>query len=169
MADFTLRLYFLPRGGFLHSADATVGMTQWGDVSTNSPTVSRAFYVSPPLISQGCALPASPGGSFCTVVSGVGVCRKQFRPFTCGTAHRPFPTYFNDWIEVNNVGRSNNCQLSTVHCQLTPFSHTCLRNIISPVSVFHRLVHRSYPHCPQVSPQAVWKKRWIFHGFFGGL
>ena len=27
VADFTLRWYFLPRGGFLHSACATVGMT----------------------------------------------------------------------------------------------------------------------------------------------
>ena len=53
---------FLLRGGFLHSACATVGMTQWGDVCTNSPTVSRMFYATPPLISQGCALPASPEG-----------------------------------------------------------------------------------------------------------
>ena len=33
-----------------------------GDVFKNSPTVSRVFHAAPPLISQGCALPASPGG-----------------------------------------------------------------------------------------------------------
>ena len=29
-----------------------------------------------------------------------------------GTAHRPFPTYFTGRIQMNNVSRSNNCQLS---------------------------------------------------------
>ena len=31
-------------------------------------------------------------GSFCTVLSGTGVYWERFRPFTHGTAHRPFPT-----------------------------------------------------------------------------
>ena len=61
-----------------------------------------------------------------------------------GTAHRPFPTYFNGRIHMNNVGHPNNCQLSivnseitvncqlsTVHCQLkhrpqSPDSLRCL-------------------------------------------
>ena len=54
MASFILWWFFVPRGGFLHSACATVGMTKRGNVFW--------YY------------------------------RKQFRPFTCGTAHRPFPT-----------------------------------------------------------------------------
>ena len=37
-----------------------------------------------------CQLPRR--GSFCTVVWGAGFYRERFRPFTCGTAHRPFPT-----------------------------------------------------------------------------
>ena len=32
-----------------------------------------------------------------------------------GTAHRPFPTYFNGRTEMNNVGCPNNCQLSIVN------------------------------------------------------
>ena len=39
---------FLPRSGFLHSANAAVGMTEWGYVSTDSPTVSRVFHTAPP-------------------------------------------------------------------------------------------------------------------------
>ncbi len=38
---------FLPRGGFLHSACATVGMTKLGYVSTDSPIVSGLFHVAP--------------------------------------------------------------------------------------------------------------------------
>ena len=53
---------FLPRGGFLHSANAPVGMTRWGDVSTDSPIVSRMFQVVP-LPHQSGLRPASfPGG-----------------------------------------------------------------------------------------------------------
>ena len=37
-----------------------------------------------------CQLPRR--GSFCTVIWGGGFYRAQFRPFTHGTAHRPFPT-----------------------------------------------------------------------------
>ena len=62
MADFILWLFLVLRSGFLHSANAPVGMTERGDVCTNSPTVSRIFQVAPLLISQGCALPASPEG-----------------------------------------------------------------------------------------------------------
>ena len=47
MADFTLRWFFLPRSGFLHSADAAVGMTKSGDVSTDSPVVSATFHTAP--------------------------------------------------------------------------------------------------------------------------
>ena len=34
-----------------------------------------------------------------------------------------FPTYFNGWTQVNNVGRPNNCQLSIVHCQFKIIVH----------------------------------------------
>ena len=62
---------FLPRGGFLRSACATVGMTQWGDVFTNSPTVSRMFQAAP-LPHQSGLRPASfPGGE--AFVPGFGV------------------------------------------------------------------------------------------------
>ena len=62
---------FLPRGGFLHSACAAVGMTQWGDVFTNSPTVSRMFQVAS-LPHQSGLRPASfPGGE--AFVPGFGV------------------------------------------------------------------------------------------------
>ena len=44
------------------------------------------------LISQGCALPASPVGKLLYRALGCGGCRGRYRPFGCGTAHRPFPT-----------------------------------------------------------------------------
>ena len=37
-----------------------------------------------------------------------------------GTAHRPFPTYFNERTEINTVGCPNNCQLS-----ISGFWHRC--------------------------------------------
>ena len=62
---------FLPRGGFLHSACAPVGMTKLGYVSTNSPTVSRMFQAVP-LPHQSGLRPASfPGGE--ALVLGFGV------------------------------------------------------------------------------------------------
>ena len=38
-----------------------------------------------------------------------------------GTAHRPFPTYFNGRTEMNNVGCSNSCLLPTA-CGIWPWS-----------------------------------------------
>ena len=37
-----------------------------------------------------------------------------------GTAHRPFPTYFNGRIQTNNVGRCNNCPLLIVNFPRRP-------------------------------------------------
>ena len=48
---------------------------------------------------------------------GGSVCPHKLYLSRNGTAHRPFPTYFNEWVEINNAGRSNNCQLSIVNCQ----------------------------------------------------
>ena len=82
--------------------------------------------------------PASPKGSFCTVLLGgtiqphglyskrsgrlvaapTGVIPFIHTGYTRkvpGTAHRPFPTYFNGKAEMNNVGRPNNCPLSILH------------------------------------------------------
>ena len=90
--------------------------------------------------------PASPKGSFCTVLLGgtiqphglyskrsgrlvaapTGVIPFIHTGYTRkvpGTAHRPFPTYSNGKAKMNNVGRPNNCQLSIVNfaynCQLS--------------------------------------------------
>ena len=112
---------FLPRSGFLHSANAAVGMTEWGYVSTDSPTVSRVFHTAPPPSSVSPTGRASfPRGKLLyrvgwepvysdVVLSGRFPERHigrslQFRwwvvPFirtsyirgAPGTAHRPFPT-----------------------------------------------------------------------------
>ena len=53
------------------------------------------------------------GGRFCFIHRGCNLPRS-------GTAHRPFPTYFNGRIHMNNVGCSNNCQLSIVNCPFFP-------------------------------------------------
>ena len=83
----------LPRGGFLHSANAQ---------GLNDKTGGR-FYefaycfwnvsgcpAASSVRATPCQLPRR--GSSCTVFWGAGVCRGQFRPFRCGTAHKPFPT-----------------------------------------------------------------------------
>ena len=43
------------------------------------------------------------------------------------------PTYFNEWIQLNNVSRPNNCQLSTVNCQLgfPPFTDNFLYSLFT--------------------------------------
>ena len=83
-----------------------------------------------------CQLPRR--GSFCTGLWGVGGYWERFRPFTCGTAHRPFPTVslvggrFQPrgsmdgrcgGADCGNNGRkeatSVHQKLSTVHCQLS--------------------------------------------------
>ena len=91
---------FLLRGGFLHSANATVGMTKRGYVSTNSPTVSRVFYAAPPLISLGYAEPASPEGKL------------LYRPFGCrvyrnatGKLSKPSPPGKGDRPQAVDEGR----------------------------------------------------------------
>ncbi len=108
---------FLPRGGFLHSANAAVGMTKWGDVS--------GFY------------------------------RKQFRPSTCGTAHRPFPTvslggghfqptYSKDerycLSYCRNDGRKGKTsvpqKLSIVHCPLSIVNCQLGTTVHCPLSTF---------------------------------
>ena len=82
-----------------------------------------------------CQLPRR--GSSCTVIWGAGFYRKQFRPFTCGTAHRPFPTVSlvgrrfqprcskdgrYGVADCRNVGRNGKTsapqKLSIVNCQL---------------------------------------------------
>ena len=72
-----------------------------------------------------------------------------------GTAHRPFPTYFNGRIHMNNVGCSKNCQLSIVHCQLG-ITVNC------PLSTVHSLV----PPRSRPSPLAGGRKR-AKHGIPG--
>ena len=53
---------------------------------------------------------------------------------TCGTAHRPFPTYFNGRIQMNNVCCPNNCQLSTVNFPAVPaplfYDHPAKRGVV---------------------------------------
>ena len=76
---------------------------------------------APPLRIRCKVAPVSHTGYICDVA-----CGDESSPLHCvvpfnhtgysrnasGTAHRPFPTYFNKWVEMNNVGLPNNCQLS---------------------------------------------------------
>ena len=71
---------------------AAVGMTQWGMFVRIRLLFSECFTPYRCLISQGCALPASPEGKLLYHALGCWAYRKQFRPFGGGTAHRPFPT-----------------------------------------------------------------------------
>ena len=86
---------------------------------TDSPIVSGMFHAVP-LPHQSGLRPASfPRGE--ALVPGfraLGIFGNGSVLSRSGTAHRPFPTYFNGRIQMNNVGRSNNCQLSIAHCQL---------------------------------------------------
>ncbi len=64
-----------------------------------------------------------------------------------GTAHRPFPTYFNGRAEMNDVGRPNNCQLSifspfpTMRLDMSTFAPavSAIRNAVPPVLRIPRL------------------------------
>ena len=88
---------------------------------TDSPIVSGMFHAVP-LPHQSGLRPASfPRGE--ALVPGfraLGIFGNGSVLSRSGTAHRPFPTYFNGRIQMNNVGRSNNCQLFIVHCQFFP-------------------------------------------------
>ena len=95
--------YICNLGRFLHSADATVGMTYRRLVS---------------YFHTGCVRYAACGDESSPLHCVVPFIRTGYNRDAAGTAHRPFPTYFNEWGEMNNVGRSNNCQLSIVNCQL---------------------------------------------------
>ena len=65
------------------------------------------------------------GGRLIAAPTGaVPFIRTGYNHNAAGTAHRPFPPYFNEWSEMNNVGRSNNCQLSI---QKNPTA--CPRNV----------------------------------------
>ena len=92
VASFILCWFIIPRSGFLHAACAMVGMTQWGAFLRIRPLFLECFRPYRCIISQGCALPASPGGKLLYRDCGCGGCRERFRPFGGGTAHRPFPT-----------------------------------------------------------------------------
>ena len=62
MADFTLHWYFLPRGGFLHSAYCYGRNDNGGTFLRIRRLFLRCFRLPRCLISQGYALPASPEG-----------------------------------------------------------------------------------------------------------
>ena len=77
------------------------------DVSTNSPTVSRMFQAAPPLISQGCALPASPGGKLLYRALGWRVYR-----YATGKLSKPSPPGKGDRPQAVDEGR-----YGVVHCR----------------------------------------------------
>ena len=115
-----------------------------GGVSTNSPTVSRSIHAVPPLISQGCALPASPEGKLlyrafgCLVFIGSSsILKRAERHIGRSLRFRWWVSVFNrrilrtGGITIPIVGTMGakvkrpspqNCQLSIVHCQ---FEHNC--------------------------------------------
>ena len=73
MADFTLWWFFVPRGGFLHSAYAAVGMTERGDVLYGFAYCSWNVSGHPADPHQSGLRPASfPGGE--ALVPGFWVC-----------------------------------------------------------------------------------------------
>ena len=120
-------------GTFCHVVDsstpliATVGMTMGGRFYGFADCfcdVSRCPAASS-VRATPCQLPRR--GSSCTGLLGTGGCRGRFRPSTCGTAHRVFPTvsligvfFYTTYSKNGHVRRPDNCQLSTVNCQLSP-------------------------------------------------
>ena len=118
-----------------------------GCASTDSPIVSGMFQVAP-LPHQSGLRPASfPGGeAFVPGFRVLGFRGNGFRPFRCGTAHRPFPTVslvggrFQPGCSKDGrlspfgkymVKRPSckNCQLSIVNCQ---FGQNCALSTIPP-------------------------------------
>ena len=96
VANFILWWFFFQRGGFLHSADAAVGMPYRGSASTDSPTVSTTFH-APRGPHQ--ARPGSPrrasfpqGKLLYRVGRHTGYFLRRDNRKVPGTAHRPFPT-----------------------------------------------------------------------------
>ena len=107
MASFILWWFFLPRGGFLHSACAQ-------GLNDNDATFLRirlqfleCFTLPRPLISLGCAEPASPKGSFCTVLLDVG-----FIDTPQESSKKPSPTGKGDRPQAVDEGR-----YGVVHCR----------------------------------------------------
>ena len=92
MTSFILCWFIAQRGGFLHSACAAVGMTK-ENVSTDSPTVSTAFYVAPRPSSGSPRRASFPQGKLLFRVGRhtASFLRRDNRKVP-GTAHRPFPT-----------------------------------------------------------------------------
>ena len=104
VAGFILCWFILQRGGFLHSADAAVGMTKWGDVFCiigNSSVLSGRNGTQ--------AVPYGFAGGWYRLITQVvfAACHgDESSPLHCvvpfnrtgyichapGTAHRPFPT-----------------------------------------------------------------------------
>ena len=128
-----------------------------------------------------CQLPRR--GSSCTGLSGAGVYREQFRPSTCGTAHRPFPTVsliggrFQPGCSKNGrygvshcrnnrrKGKTSvapkivNCQLSIVNSEKTV--HCPLSTVNCQLSTIKRLSLPGIPRAGAKSPNCV--------GCFGGV
>ena len=137
VADFILWWFFLQRGGFLHSADAAVGMTEWGCVSTDSPTVSTVFHAAPRPSSGSPRRASFPQGkllfrAFRALVFqyGVKVCTKTF-PFGEGGPPQAVDEARYHARIVGTIGakvprlfqKTVNCQLSTAH-----LSSRCTQN-----------------------------------------
>ena len=72
MASFILWWFFVKRSGFLHSANATVGMTQWGTFVRIRLQFLECFTLPRPssVRATPCQLPRR--GSFCTGLWGGG-------------------------------------------------------------------------------------------------
>ena len=85
-----MQWFFIPRGGFLHFAYAAVGMTMMLRFYGFAYCFRNISGRPASLISQGYALPASPEGKLLFRALRERVYRAWFRPFGCGTAHRPF-------------------------------------------------------------------------------
>ena len=120
VAGFILWWFFIQRGGFLHSADAAVGMTnlRGGFVSLHRLSLQRfpERHIGRSLRFRWWVVPFNRTGSICNAH---------------GTAHRPFPTVSLKGITFNqrslnrpflcspdficNIAHTNNCPLSTVN------------------------------------------------------
>ena len=122
---------FLPRGGFLHSACAPVGMTQWGAFLRIRLLFLECFTLPRPssVRAAPCQLPRR--GSFCTVVWGWWFYRN-----IGAKGPRPSP---------QKLSIVNSKKLSTVNCQLPTFPRPLQKPHQRIVFILHPLVQ----HCFQ--------------------
>ena len=91
----------------------------WGYVSTNSPTVSRAFQAVPPPHQSGLRPASFPGGE--ALVPGFGVSGFFGNSSVLSSAERHIGRSLHtltDGLKRTTLVAPKNCQLSIVHCQL---------------------------------------------------